>query len=382
MTQHLKFGGSSAARTVGCAAWLSLSDDMPKRDGSNPAADTGTMLHNCMEELYTNETQTPEKQLAARRSHKGQELTQELIVSKLVPAIGAIEDLMGEHTVNDFKLEPFVKIDDDIGGSIDFIGLSDDKKTVVVADYKFGYVPVDVEDNKQLHFYALAAATDPLTRDWFDAAEQIVLAIIQPNENGDVLRTQTISMTDLDSFETEYLDAVDRSEEPDAVPTSGDWCKYCPAHSTCPVKTGLALKATRVNEITADKLAEYLPMADEVVAWAKNVQKMAHEQLELGTPIKGYKLVHKRASRVWNDAPAVENKIRKARKIKLEQGFDMKLKSPAQLEKLAKEIGVNFKEYDQYISAVSSGTTLAKESDKRAAVLPVQGLEQLNAMTT
>jgi hypothetical protein len=146
------------------------------------------------------------------------------------------------------------------------------------------------------------------------------------------------------------------------------------------VKTGLALKATRVNELTVDKLAEYLPLAEEVVAWSKEVQKLAYEQLELGTKIKGYKLVNKRASRVWNDLEAVENKVRKAKKIKIAQGFDMKLKSPAQLQKVCKELGIDFKQYEKLISAVSSGTTLAKESDKRPAALPVAGLTQLNAL--
>jgi hypothetical protein len=194
------------------------------------------------------------------------------------------------------------------------------------------------------------------------------------------METFEIDMDGLDRFESMYLEAVSATEAPDAMPKSGPHCNYCPAHATCPVKTGAALKATRVNAITADKLAEYLPLAAEVTAWAKEVQKFAHEQMELGTPIKGYKLVHKRSSRVWNDQEAVENKVRKAKKIKLADGFDYKLKSPAQLEKVCKAKGVDFKTYGAFISSVSSGTTLAKEGDKRPAALPVAGLAQLNAM--
>ena len=74
--------------------------------------------------------------------------------------------------------------------------------------------------------------------------------------------------------------------------------------------------------------------------------------------------------------------MRKAKKIKLEQGFDYKLKSPAQLEKVCKELGVDFKQYDKLISKVTTGTTLALESDKRPASLPIAGLEQLNAMNS
>ena len=383
MAIHLKYGGSTAARTMGCPAWQRLSEEVPfTHDGSNPAADEGTMLHNCMEELYGPRSDaTVALLLDEGREYKGQHLTQELVDTKLLPATEAMTELLDIHNITGWLVEPFVKIDDDIGGSIDFLGLSSDKKTLVVLDYKFGFVPVGVENNKQLLFYALAAATDPETMALFDAVDKVVLAVIQPNDNGDDLQTWEIDMDTVDRFETDYLNAVDLTEDPQAMPKSGSWCKYCPAHATCPVKTGVALKATRINELTADKLAEYLPMAEEVEAWAKEVKKLAHEQLEFGTPIKGYKLVNKRATRVWNDVSGVEKKVRLAKKIKLEEGFDLKLKSPAQMEKLCKEKKVDFKSYSQYISSVSTGTTLAKESDKRPAALPVQGLAQLNAMS-
>ena len=124
-------------------------------------------------------------------------------------------------------------------------------------------------------------------------------------------------------------------------------------------------------------------MADELTAWIKEVERVALEQLQLGTAIKGYKLVNKKAARVWNDLPAIESKIKKARSIKTDEAFVSKLKTPAQLEKLCKELGIDFdKQYGSYISKVSSGTTLAKESDKRAAAVPVAGLAQLNALNS
>jgi hypothetical protein len=337
-----------------------------------------------MEEIYDLDAQieTAEQLLNLGREYKGQHLTQELVNDKLNPAIDAVDELWRDLDLDLGRvfLEPLVKIDSDIGGSIDLMAVSHDDKTILILDYKFGHVTVNAEDNKQLQFYALAAATDPATREMFDDCETVVLAIIQPNGDGENIETWSISMDELDNFETEYLAAVDLTDDPTAQPKGGSWCRYCPAEATCPVKTGAALKASRVNEITSDKLAEYLPLADEVIAWAKAVKKMAHEQLELATPIKGYKLVNKRATRVWNDLNAVEDKVRKAKKIKLADGFDYKLKSPAQLEKVCKELGVDFKAYSAYISSVSTGTTLAKETDKRPAAPPIAGLEQLNQM--
>ena len=386
MAIHFKYGGSTAARTIQCPAWARLSSELPARgESSNPAADEGTMLHNCMELIYGEgyeQDVTPASLIGHQAGeYKGQELTLELVETKLKPAIEAVEKLFDDYDMADWKVEPLVVLDDDMGGSIDLIGISLDGKTVVVADYKFGFHGVQVEHNKQGQFYVLAAATDPQTADWFENAERIVIAIIQPNNEGEDLQTWEIDMAQIDTFETEYLNAVDASEDPDALPVSGPGCTYCPAQATCPVKTGLAMKATRVNELTSDKLAEYLPLAKEVTDWAKAVEKMAHEQLELGTPIKGYKLVAKRTTRVWDNEKLVEDKVRKAKKIKLVDGFTTKLKSPAQIEKVCKALGLDFDAtYGKMQSSVSSGTTMALESDKRSAIVPLAGLEQLNQM--
>jgi len=58
----------------------------------------------------------------------------------------------------------------------------------------------------------------------------------------------------------------------------------------------------------------------------------------------------------------------------------MKLKSPPQLEKKCVELGVDFESYGEYISCVSSGTTVAPASDKRKEALPMQKLALLNAL--
>ena len=387
MAQHLKHGGSVAARTIQCPAWIRLASEVPftLNGKNNAAADEGTMLHNCMEFIYGDggEDASLEDLLdTATAEHNGQKLTRELLDTKLWTAVAALEALITEYNISDWKVEPFVKISDDMGGSIDFIGRSADKKTVTIVDYKFGYVNVEVVENAQAQFYALAAATDPSTSDWFGPdLETIVLAIIQPNDNGEDLQTWETNLNQIDAFETEYLNAVEKTENPEALANSGPACKFCPAEAICPVKTGEAMRATRVNEITANKLAEYLPMVEELKSWIKSVEKMAHEQLELGAPIKGYKLVAKRATRVWNQPEIVEDKIRKAKKITLEDGFEYKLKSPAQIEKVCKTLGIDYlKQYAPLCSSVSSGTTIAKDSDKRSAVIPFAGLKQLNDM--
>tara|TARA_R110002153_G_scaffold274037_1_gene446766 strand:+ start:1986 stop:3155 length:1170 start_codon:yes stop_codon:yes gene_type:complete len=386
--QHFIYGGSTAQRLISCPAWPRLSQEIPAsvNEGSNPAADEGTMLHNCMEAIFDDESELDDldfiKQMVKDAvEYKGQVLTQELADTKLIPALDAVYKVMKDYDIVDWMVEPLVKYSAEIGGSIDLLLISKDGQTVVVLDYKFGFHSVTVERNAQLSFYALCAVTDAKTAHYFNNDCRVVLAVVQPNEDGDDLETWEASLNYLDKFEDVYLDAVDRSKNPESQPVSGAHCKYCPAAAICPVKTGLALKASRINELTSDRLAEYLPMAAELEKWIVEVRKLALSQLELGTHIKGYKLVNKRASRVWNDQEAVEAKVRKAKKIKKEDAYDFKLKSVAQLQKVCEQKVVDFdKEYGQYVSSVSSGTTIAKESDKRPAALPVSGLAQLNAI--
>jgi len=379
-TKHYKYGGSTAARTMGCAAWQDLSKQMPtKRAQHNPAADQGTLLHNCMEEFMMKDCSFM-AQLEQGRNYNDQQLNAEHVVDKLRPALEALQQLESDHHLIEFDCEPLVKFDDEIGGSIDYIGVSKDGKTVVLVDYKFGFVPVRAEDNKQMMFYAMCASTDPTTADMFDNCDTLILAVIQPNDNGAVLDSVSVPYADLPAFIKQHDQAVKRSSEADSEPTSGSWCNYCPAEAICPVKTGKALQALQINELTAQALATALPMVAELESWIKTIKKTAHEQLELGVPIDGYKLVNKRASRVWNDTDSVREKIKLAKKIKLDDGFDVKLKSPAQLEKVCKTLGVDFKAYSKFISAVSSGTTLAPVSDKRPAALPLVGLKELNDM--
>ena len=380
---HKKLGGSTAARLIGCPAWINLSADIPQGHNSNTAADTGTLLHNCMEEMWLGKKDMDDLQKEGRK-YNDIVLDEDMVNEKLLPADDAVMDIVDEYDLdieNKLMIEPFVSIDEDIGGSIDWLCFSEDGRTAVVLDYKFGYVTVSAEKNSQLLFYALAAATDEKTRDFFDEVEQIVLVIVQPNGDGPVVQQWTATMDDLDDFESRYLAAVDASESTTLEPTAGRHCTFCPAAAICPAKTGEALKASRITELNAARLAEYLPLAEQVTAWAAEVKKMAHQQLELGVTIQGYKLVAKRATRKWAETDTVEEIVRRARKIKLEEGFDYKLKSPPQLEKVCKKKGVDFnKIFSQYISAVSSGTTMAPEDDPRPAALAIDGLEQLNAL--
>lgn len=378
MTIHLTYGGSTIARTLSCPAWVSLSKEVPKAVGASTFADEGTLLHNAMESLYSADgADTPSGCLNMR--YNDQELTQDLLDDKLIPAFEATEAVLDTYNIHKIQCEPFVQlIPDKAGGSIDMLCASEDGKTVVVIDYKFGYVTVPAVDNKQMLFYALSAMTDEVTADFFDRIEKLVCVIIQPNGNGEVADVWEVPEFDqvIDELEVSVDNAIAISESPqaNAHTKTGDHCKYCPASATCPAKTGAAISALRLNPAKVEDLASALALIPQIESWIADVNKQAHEQLEIGVQIEGYKLVQKRASRVWaGDA----EEVFKSRKFKKSELYETKPISPAKFEKLCKQKGVDFKKYAEYITSISSGTTIAPDGDKRPSVVPTKALKAL-----
>jgi len=340
------------------------------------AAEIGTALHDAME--WTAEAPDRSPKMAVGKTFNGIEITEEHRTDSLIPAWNALTEVTARYDIHHKALEPFVEaIPDVAGGSIDFLGVSKDRKTAIIVDYKFGYHPVSPEANAQMLFYALCADADPATNAMFKHVEKLVLAIIQPNAAGeDDMRVFETPIYTLDVFEDNTAKAIETAESGCTTPVTGPHCKFCPAEAICPAKTGLAVKAKRLPEIHVDTLAAYLPMAEELEEWVKAVKKLAHEQMELGVKVEGYKLVNKRAMRTWSSPEDALTKVKRMRGISFEDACDFKLKSPAQLEKVFKAKGVDFDKVADYIVSVSSGTTLAKASDKRPEAPSVEAFKE------
>ena len=365
MMQHYKYGGSTAARTIACPAWLGLSADMPKQLSSS-YADVGTMLHDCMEKILL-DTDVEYNELLGF-SYSGEKVTQEHINEKIIPAHKAFAELCKEYHLTEYEAETTMQRSDTIGGTADFIAVGED--VVCVGDWKFGDgIAVSPDHSAQGLFYAMLARKE--IPDLFEGRDRLVIAIIQPNHReGDTLKTWETEMAYLDCYEAEFMEAVKRAEEGNQKPSPGDHCKWCPAMSTCPAKTGLVIKAKRVTDIQQENIEYALDIAKDMEEWIKEVRRFAHEQLELGVKFNEWKLVQKRATNKWHDEPGVLDVIRKSKKLKINDCVDSKVKSPTQLKKVATAKGIDFERFEAYCSATSSGTTIARQSDKRPEYLP------------
>lgn len=354
-------GGSTAKRVIGCPGSVALCAKMPPKPSSK-YADEGTLLHNVMDLILTT-NQTPES--FAGMEYEGIKLTQELIDEKVYPALKALDEIDPNKEM-EYATETRVGFGDllpGVFGSTDLLGRIG--KRAFILDWKFGSgVAVGAEDNPQLMFYAAAAMRTPEVQWVFDDVEEIECIIVQPPS----VKRWVTDKKRIKAFEQELLMAVKIAQLPDAPINTGDHCRWCAAKPTCPKMTGAVDRTlhAQIDILNTAQIADYLKKADTLEQWITDLRALAHQVLEVGKPIPGYKLVAKRATRQWVDDDA-------ALVAMMNEGLPedeittVKVISPAQAEKVLKKHGKKLPA-DQVV-AVSSGSTLAEESDPRPAVL-------------
>jgi hypothetical protein len=355
-------GGSTAKRVINCPASVALCAKMPPKP-SNEHADRGTLLHNVIAELLEFDKK-PEQCIGA--TYKDQVLTQELIDEKIIPALAALDEIDPDKRM-EYMVETRVGFGDflpDVFGSTDLLGRRDNRAFVI--DWKFGDgVVVDAVENPQLLFYAAAAMRTEAAKWVFEGADEIECIIVQPP----MIRRWVTTFERVREFEQELRYAVNLSSWPEPPMQTGDHCRWCAAKPICPQMTGAverALKLQLVN-LPAEQISQQLQQADAIEDYLRDLRALASQMLENGHPVPGYKLVAKRATRQWVDEAKIEAWV-DANNIK-DAYEPVKIKSPAQLEKTLKKAKIEFPA--EMVVAISSGDTLAPESDPRPAVLQI-----------
>ncbi|NDH54150.1 MAG: DUF2800 domain-containing protein, partial [Betaproteobacteria bacterium] len=163
------------------------------------------------------------------------------------------------------------------------------------------------------------------------------LIIVQPP----VTRRWVTTPKRIRSFELSLKRAVKAAAAPDAALKAGDHCRFCPAKPTCPVMTGAVDRATKVklDALDNDLLGVYASNAVLLQGWIDDLHALVRAKIEKGATIPGWKIVAKRGTRKWAKEDAVVHWL---------DGKGLEL-----------------------VVSVSSGDTLAPESDPRPAVLQI-----------
>ena len=357
-------GGSTAKRVIACPGSVALVQKMPPKPSSEHA-DRGTMLHDVIAEILGKDL--PWDQFIGT-VYEGQVLTQELFDEKIAVALALLDEVDPDKRM-EYEVETRVGFGDllpGVFGSTDLVGRVGDR--AVVLDWKFGDgVVVDAVENDQLMFYAAACMRTESAQWAFAGATEIELIIVQPP----MIKRWVTTKERIKQFELDLMQAVKAAQKPDAKLQHGDHCRWCAAKPVCPRMTGAVDRALQVQlkEIDVDMLGKYLKNADLLEEWIKDLRGLAMQLLEQSLPVPGYKLVPKQARRQWSDETKALAALHEMGVPRVELLKPEELLSPAQAEKVLKKRKMALP--DDLVVSVSSGTTMAPESDPRPAVVQI-----------
>lgn len=359
MSAHSPVGASNAKRWMNCPGSVQLCRDIPST--SSVYAEEGTRAHAVAETLLLDlPVDAVEEQLPA----------------DMLPAVQVYVDYVNSLRADGYDVYLEQRLDlaafhpelEGCFGTADCVAYRADLKHLYVVDYKHGKgIAVPALGNPQLRYYALGAIA--MIR---MPVEAVTMVIVQPRASGEPIRVDSVDRVALDVFAVDLRAAVKRTKQWDAPLNPGDWCQFCPAHAVCPEVTRIVTEAVAVQFSPSalsspDALAKALESLPIVEAWASAMRDFAFQQANTGVRIPGYKLVEKRANRSWKSEGQTVMWLQQRTKLNSHDYYDMKLKSPAALEKI---VGKDLKaELTELVTKESSGLTLAPATDPRPEVM-------------
>jgi hypothetical protein len=417
-------GGSSARKRIQCPASYRLEHAVPgygSGNDSNAFTREGTMLHGAVELCLRGDLTGLE--LLGRFLDDGEggqiEVTAEH-AGLINDCLNLVDILIAEHCPNGEDYEIYLEVKAQFPlisgafGTCDVCMIFPHASKAVLIDWKFGggvpvkavYAGDDVDVINEQILYYLAACRSTLAKQ-FQGLTSFDLHIFQPRMLPDGHSVaQDVDTTEVELFIGDVVKAVGlMSQDPPVAPTRGDWCRWCAAKPSCPqhtgplldlaalgaklperavdmVKEGSKAKPKKVKALAApppNDYAEILAAGLDLIALVEDMmgelKTQAHNALESGIKLKGWKLVDKRATRSWADESKVPDYLTE-QGLKISQVWEETLVSPAQAEKLlkanlGKAVELTPETTDGLIKKVSSGTTLAPDEDAR----PVAGTD-------
>ena len=262
-----------------------------------------------------------------------------------------------------------------------------DTTKISVVDLKYGQgVTVEARDNRQLRMYALGAFL-LLTPEQRLEIKEITVSIVQPRTahvEGSV-RTEYLTPYDVMRFGQAMEAAARATHRPDAPLVPGEkQCQFCPAKAHCPALSAAAQDAASdafalapldapellpdVTRMPIEAVSELYQRAPLVRTFLTALEQRITAELAAGGAVPGFKLVEKRAQRVWAEGEEETAASLKEMGLAHDEIFKAALKSPAQIEKV---VGKN-KLPKEMVARVVSGVTLTTEDDPRPAVTPAE----------
>lgn len=426
MSTHSKFSASAVHRWSRCPGSILMSRGKTSPPSIHSAK--GTVAHSLLEDYLKNGTDISWRiGYIVEQDGFEIEITEDM-VEAVTGSIKNIEQMTTgalarfSETQVDYSHDLAVKPGDGTG-TADVIAVVG--RTLHVHDYKNGYQFVDAHDNEQLALYAAGALS--MVEDVIDEPiEEIVAAIHQPAVS-DTPCVWTVPVGVLRGKLKELRNAANKVAFAEQTYANGTmtveaWeqeflkpgekqCQWCPARATCPAArrdveetlTGATsatpeefMDATPETETDVAAwvaahddpawLATVLAKADHIEAIINAVRAEADQRLQQGREVPGFKLVQgKRGARAWTDKEAAEKYLRETVRLTIEQAYNLKLISPTQAEKLAKDGGPlgprQWKKVQELIVQPAGKLHVAPTDDPRPAISVKAAAEEFEPVT-
>lgn len=353
MGEHVRMGGSGAGRLIACPGSVRLSEGI-ERPHSHYATE-GTEAHELAEKILLH--QEPEK----AKEHPA--------YNDIMVYVDFIQSLKGERYIEVPVTLEAIQPPEEMKGTADCVIVDGD--TLHVIDYKHGKgIPVEIEGNAQLRYYALAAVLTLNVQ-----VSTLKMTIVQPrcHHKDGAIRSETISFLELVDFGLKLMEAAHeavKSKKPRM--NAGTHCRWCAAAGVCPVFAETANEVAQttftevlpppVDTLTNEQIGDVLDRLPVLEDWIKQVRAIASRKVESGEDVPGWKLVAKKGNRKWKNEDAVVEWA-KSNGYDEDHLYDKKLKSVAQLEKVVGKKNLDV----ELFHSPSTGTTLVPFHDGRAS---------------
>lgn len=389
-SRHSKLGASSAQRWLNCAGSISLTDKLLSESAIKPftnrAAAEGTAAHlvfsSCMED---GDDAVSMKDMEIEVSDWVFVVDDEMVTC-VQEALDWVRDRISRAKKDGFEVQVYVErgmesfTDEDAYGTGDvIIHIVGDR--LIIGDLKYGRGITVEPDSDQNYYYGYLAienyVEDP---DSIKVVESWIFQPRIPHPNGTIRRHVT-NVTELTEWWfNRVLPGMENTRRKDAELVIGEHCRFCPAKGHCPaLKNEVFEFPTGIDpsHLTDIELGEILEKLKALSTVQTTFESEALRRARRGDKIPGFKLVRKKANRIFKDKQPVKDAetgemVETTLETALDRNFGLdaftepKLKSPAQIEKL--EGGNSFAA--QWAYSPDLGLTLAAESDKRMEVRP------------
>lgn len=374
---HAKLSPSSAARWTECTASINAQEGLP--DTTSEASRQGTACHQlCAEVLEHNgEVQSylgREMWFVGREEYWREEwphtdVAPEHVVKmteEMLDACDTAVEFVREQvrlTGGQLEVEQRVPIghftgEEGAGGTSDVVIIT--PHTIYVYDFKFGRHKVEAFDvvepargdqppvrraNLQAACYALGSMEK---FDWLYDFKHVHMGIIQPHLNH--VSEYSCSVDELLQVRDFLQVKAEETRTNPQFKPSRDACHFCKASGNCEAQTKMVVETALIGfgdatpepaPVAVSRLGQLYALVPMIQDWCKAIGDRVYEELNAGRPVVrddglAYTLVTgRKGNRQWDDEADIEATLKHFR-LRKDEMYNLKLKSPADLEKMAK----------------------------------------------